>query len=205
MKKISIILSVLLCCVWFAGAQVVGSKDMPVVEKILAGNKGYTSMTADFKQTQHLPFVDDVIASEGKCYYKKPEQMAMVFTDPEGDMMLVDGNRFVLVSAGSRQEVSAASNPRMQGMKQVLNSCMAGDVQNMGAKKITCEETPALYLVKAELAEGNIFEKVEVGYDKKDLSLTLLKTIESDGSYTQYELGRKAFNKAIDAQVFKGK
>ena len=205
MKKINLLAFLLLWSMLSANAQVISSKDLPIVEKIMQGNKSYTSITSAFKQIQHLPFVDDEMVSEGNFYYKKPDQMAMVFTDPEGDMMLVDGNKFVLVSAGSRREVSAASSPKMQGMKLVLSSCMEGNVQKMGAKKITCEETSTLYIVKAELSGENLFEKVEVGYDKKDFSLSFLKTIESDGSYTQYDLSKKAFNKTIDETVFKGK
>lgn len=205
MKKIGILTCLMISCL-LVNAQVVREKDSPVIEKIMQGNRTYTTIVSDFKQTQHLPIIEEDITTGGTFYYKKPEQLAMHYNDPAGDMMLLDGDKFIMVAAGKKREISAKSNPKMQGMKAILSACLQGNALQIGAEKITCEETANQYVVTAELSQGaneSNFFKVVAGYDKKDLSLSVLKTIESDGSYTMYELSKKEFNKSIDDTHFK--
>lgn len=205
MKKIHFLVALLLFC-GFINAQVISDADRQIVQKIIDGNTKYTSFVGDFKQIQHMDFLDEEMVSVGKCYYKKPAQMAMKFTDPENNMMLVDGDKFVLVADGQKREVSAKTNPKMQGLKLVLTSGMQGNALGMGAKKITCKETPKYYVITATLdTENNLFETVTASYDKKDFSLVSLKTSESDDNYTIYELSKKEFNKPIDETIFKVK
>ncbi len=202
MKKISFLLVLLFTCL-IAKAQVISDADRQIVQKIIDGNTKYTSFVADFKQIQYMDFLDEGMVSVGKCYYKKPDRMAMKFTDPEDNMMLVDGDKFVLVADGQKREVSAKTNPKMQGMKLVLTSGMQGNALGMGAKKITCEETSKYYVITATLdTENNLFESVVASYDKKDFSLASLKTVESENNYTIYELSKKEFNKTIDNSIF---
>lgn len=207
MKKVAILTFLFFCCV-FVKAQVVSSADSPTIEKIRQGNTKYTTITSDFKQTQHLSILGEEIVTDGKFYYKKPEQLAMQYNDPAGDMMLLDGDNFIMVSGGKRRTISAGSNPKMQGMKTILSACMQGNALQMGAESITCKETAKYYIITAVIntdSSGSDFDKVEASYDKKDLSLSVLKTIESDGSYTMYELSKKEFNNQIDETIFKGK
>lgn len=48
----------------------------------------------------------------------------------------------------------------------------------------------------------NSITGLELTYSKKDLTLTSLKMIEKDGSFTLYQLGDKTLNKSIDAKTY---
>lgn len=204
MKKINLFLALTLCTICVS-AQVVSKADFPTVEKVMAANVKYNTIVSKFKQTKHIPIMDEDMLSGGNFYYTKPEKLTMRYTDPAGDLMMINDDWFTMVSAGKKRETSGKTNQKMQGMKAILSACLQGNILQMGAEKVTLEETSKHYVFTAIIdrkANKSNFEKVVASYDKNDLSLTLLQTIERDGSYTIYELTDKKFNTAVDANVF---
>lgn len=204
MKRIHLLLLTLVCSL-AVNAQIVSQTDFPVVQKIVSGNSGYNTIVSKFKQTQHLAMMGEDMTSEGDFYYQKPEQLTMRYTDPAGDLMMINGDRFVMVAAGKKRETSGKSNQKMQGMKAILSACLQGNILQMGAEKVTLEETGKHYVFTAIIdkkSNKSNFEKVVASYDKQDFSLSVLQTIERDGSYTIYELSNKKFNTPITPDTF---
>lgn len=204
MRLISFLTCIILSCLYVT-AQTITDADARVLEKIKQENAKYNSITCDFKQVKHLEMLGEDIDSEGKFYYAKPDKLAMRYEDPEGEMMLINGDKFVMVAMGTRREISGQSNAKMQGMKTILAACLEGDVKKVGASKITCKETAKHYVVTAIInpaSNKSDITEVVLNYDKSNLSLSLLKTIEADGSYTIYELINKKFNQPIADSIF---
>ncbi|NDV63746.1 outer membrane lipoprotein carrier protein LolA [Bacteroides sp. 224] len=204
MKRISFLTAILLSSL-LATAQTINHADAQVLEKIKQENIKYNTMTCHFKQVKHLEMLGEDIDSEGKLYYTKPDKLAMRYDDPEGEVMLINGDKLVMVAMGTRREVSAQSNAKMQGMKTILSACLEGDVKKVGASKITCKETTKYYVVTAAInPASNKSDIVEVvlSYDKSTLTLSILKTIEADDSYTIYELTNKKFNQPIADSIY---
>lgn len=204
MKKINLLLVLSFYC-FVAYAQVVSKADFPVVEKVMSGNMQFNTIVSRFKQIKHLPMLGEDVISKGDFYYHKPEQLTMRYTDPAGDLMMINGDRFVMVAAGKKRETSGKTNQKMQGMKAILSACLQGNILQIGAEKVTLEETADQYIFTAIIdrkANKSNFEKVVASYDKKNLSLSVLTTIERDGSYTSYELIEKKFNTSIEGSIF---
>lgn len=203
MKKISLLL-LLVCVNLMVCARTMNEADAQIVEKIKQGNLSCQTITCDFKQIQHLSIMDEEMVSKGKLYYRKPEKLAMHYTDPEGEMMAIDGNKFVMVMMGSRKEVDGKTNPKMQGMKTILSACMKGDISEMGALKVTCKETAKYYVVTAVIDQQTNqsgISEVVVSYDKTNFSVASIKTIEEE-DYTIYELTNKKLNQPVADRVF---
>ena len=193
-------------CWTFSNAQTVSDADSQILEKIKQANIQYTTITSDFQQTKHMSILGTEVSSSGKFYYNKPEQMVMLYDDPVGDLMLINGNLMLMVMAGKRSEANSKSNAKMRGLKNILIFCMEGDVLKIGADKVTCSEIVQYYEIDIEvntkLNKSNI-KKVVVSYDKNDLTPSVLKTIEPDDSYTIYDLSKnKKYNESIDEAVF---
>ena len=201
MKKIVILIPFLFACL-FIHAQTVSDSDRQVMEKIKQANVKYTSIVSDFKQTKHLSFMGEDIVSGGKFYYNKPDRLAMRYDSPEGDLMLIDGGKMVMITAG--KQTSTKSNNRTKEMKTILSSCLQGDIEQMGASKISCEETSKYYVVRAEIERTNKsnINMVVMSYEKTNMSLSVLRLEEPDNSYTVYELTGKELDKPIDQNVF---
>lgn len=204
MKKLSLCTLLLLAGFFYVGAQTVSDKDKKMLEKIKAENAQYKTLSSPFKQTSVISFLGEEMLSKGVCHYSKPEQLAMRYNDPAGDLMLIDGDKFVMIADGKRRESSGKVNPKMQSMKTILSACLEGDLMAMGAKKISCDENARYYVVTATLppSDKSGIEQVVAHYDKKDGTLFLLKTVEPDGSYITYELTDKKLNQPLDGNAF---
>ncbi|MDR1864526.1 MAG: outer membrane lipoprotein carrier protein LolA [Bacteroidales bacterium] len=204
MKKV-IIPVMLLACGMLLHGQTISDADRRTVEKIRQANEKYTVIVSRFRQTRHLSVLANNVLSEGKFYYVKPDRLAMQYENPAGDLMMIDGDRFVMINDGKRRETSAKSNVKMRGMKDILSACLQGDPLRMGAERITCTETPEYCIVTAVIGKksnkSNI-RAVEMTFGKTDLTLSALRTEEKDGSYTVYELTGKEFDTVIDEGIF---
>ncbi|MDL2262716.1 outer membrane lipoprotein carrier protein LolA [Bacteroidales bacterium OttesenSCG-928-I21] len=185
-------------------AQTMSQSDSQLIAKIVEANKKHKTMTSDFKQTQHLSFIGDDIVSSGKFYYNKPDQLVMKYTDPAGNLMLINGDNFVMVILGKVSKSTGKSNSKLREIKAILSGCLEGNMPLFGAKKVTCKETTQYYVVTAVIDETgkSDISKVVLSYDKTDYSLAILQTIEPDDNYTIYEFNNKKFNVTIDGSVF---
>lgn len=203
MKNLSLLAFVLLSSIALK-AQTISDADAATLSKIKQANEKHTSITSTFKQTKHMPVLGEKILSNGSFYYAKPEQLAMRYDDPKGDLMLINNDKATLISSGKKREVSTKSNAKMRGMKSILASFMQGDVMQVGADKIAVKEVGNHIVVTAELGKANKsnISKVIGSYDKNDLTISILRTEEADGTYIIYELVGKQLNKAIDSKVF---
>jgi len=204
MNKFSFLVAMLFACT-FVQAQTIKDADFAILEKINQANIKQASMTSDFDQVKHMSILGEDIKSNGKLYYSKPEKMALWYADPAGDLMLINEDRCIMVASGKKREVSAKANAKMRGMKNILTSSLQGGMLQMGASQITCSETPKFYVVTADI-DGKVnkssIKKVIVHYSKSDLTLSILRTEEADGSYTVYELKNKVMNQPIDEKFF---
>ncbi len=205
MKKIFFTITAFLFGIFILQAKSVNEDDKNILEKIKVHNTSYSSITADFTHIRHMPFLEEDMISHGKFYYDKPEKLSMAYTDPQGDLILINGDKFIMIASGKRNETTT-KNARMRAMKTILSACMEGDIQKVEPTAITCTETPQYYTVTAELATGknnksNIC-KVITYYDKKDYSVSILYTEESDGTFNRYELMNKKLNQSIEEDIF---
>ncbi|MDR1406055.1 MAG: outer membrane lipoprotein carrier protein LolA [Prevotellaceae bacterium] len=206
MKQIFTLLFVTIACMAMH-AQVSSDADRRIVQAIKQSNSAYHTITSSFQQTRHLSMLGENTTSGGRFYYRKPEQLAMKYTQPEGDLLLINGNQFVMVAAGKEKKLSSKS-AKMEGMKIILSACLQGDAEQMGAEKIACSENTNYYMVIADI-NGKLnrsgISRVIASYAKTDGTLATLQTIEADGSYTLYELTDKKFNQPIEEEIFSNK
>jgi outer membrane lipoprotein-sorting protein len=204
MKKIWIALC--FCSTFsFVHGQTISSSDNELVEKIRQANVSHTAFSSKFKQTKHIVILGKDILSSGMFYYKKPDRLALRYDNPAGDLLLINGDQCVMVSAGKRSEVSAKANAKVNGLKTILSACLQGDIKQTGASRITCKETSRYYIITAEMdtkTNKSTISKLVLHFEKADLTLSILRTEEPDGSYTTYELLTKEFDKPISENLF---
>jgi len=85
--------------------------------EMAAYEKGFTavqqttrSFKADLRQTLHLQGVAQPIVSQGKLYYETPDRLAIRFSQPAGEWMLVNGTQVAIQKQGKplqRRDLSA--------------------------------------------------------------------------------------------------
>ena len=192
-----LVLAILLCSTLVTNAQT-----GEIIEKISTANLKVTSITAGFNQVRRIAFMEGDVKSSGSFYYAKPDKLAMKYTKPEDDLMLLSGDEFVMIADGKYSKRPIKQNSNVSQIQNILSSCLQGDLKKMNTSELKQMENDTQYVITAKLSDKSAIEQVIVSYDKKDMVLSSLQTIESDGSYTLYILEGKKLNTAIDQSVF---
>ena len=197
MKRLLFITIAVLCSINSFAQSNINDNDKVILEKIKQENLKYNSITCSFKQTKHISILGEDILSDGLFYYEKPDKLSMQYTNPQGDLMSIEGDKFVMVSSGKRSETTSKSNAKMRGMKEILSACLQGDILQIDAAGITCSEDSKYYIITAEINKktnkSNI-SKATAYYEKSNMAVSVLRTEEQDGSYIVYELVDKKYN-----------
>ncbi|MDR2287032.1 MAG: outer membrane lipoprotein carrier protein LolA [Prevotellaceae bacterium] len=204
MKKV--LISIFLCSCISANAQndstgIVGS----IIDKIRQANLRCTSIISNFVQVKHLSFMNEDISSHGKFFYSKPDRLSMKYEEPAGDLMLINKDQLVTIAAGKYSKASTKTSSRARTMRNILSSCLQGDISMIDGVTLSSEETDNGYVITAKLKKKakSAINKIVLQYDKLNLTLSTLKMEESDGSYTLYTLVDKTLNEPVGDEVFK--
>lgn len=207
MKKIAIIFAIMACCV-AVNAQQLKKIDAAdgFAEKLAALSARIETITCSFVQTKHMSVIAGDVVSPGKFYYRRPGNICLEFLEPAGDMIVMDGRRFKIVAMGKKNVVDMESNPMLRQMTAVLEACMTGDVEKMGAdSSIEYFEGADIYevvIVPKNRRAKNYIKAITLTFDKKDMSLSRLRMDEHSGDYTEYRFSDKRFNTAVDSSKF---
>jgi outer membrane lipoprotein-sorting protein len=181
--------------------------DIQILDKIKSGNIKYTSYISDFKKTVHDDMMMEDVVSSGKFYYgKKTAQMAMEYTNPAGDLMIVNGENLMMRAAGKERKATVKQSPKMKGIKTILFAAIDGNARPMEATKISCKTTDNSYVVTAVVdnkLNKSGMTKVVMTYDKTSMLLTKLVTYEMSGIYETYDLKNIKSNQPIKSELFK--
>ncbi|MDR0725964.1 MAG: outer membrane lipoprotein carrier protein LolA [Prevotellaceae bacterium] len=201
MKKI--LICIFLCSYLAVDAQ--DSSADSIVKKIKQANLQYSSITSDFVQVKHVSFMNEDVSSNGKFFYNKPDRLLMQYEQPAGDIMLINKDQLVMIAVGKYSKASTRSSSKARTIRSILSSCLQGDVSLIDGVTLSSEETDDGYVVTAQLKKKtrNNVKKVVLTYDKTDLTLSVMRMEESDGSYTVYTLFNKVLNQPIGDEVFK--
>lgn len=203
MKKLCLFTFALLSCIAI-NAQTVSNADAATLARIKQANEKHSSITSSFKQTKNMPVLGEKILSNGTFYYNKPEQLAMIYNDPKGDLLIISNDKMVMVSSGKRRDASTKSNAKTRGMKNILASFIQGNIMQAGADKIVTQEKDDYIIVTVNIGKANKsnIKKVVASYHKSDLTIASIRTEDSDNVTNDYELIGKRLNQPIDQAVF---
>lgn len=86
-----------------------------------------------FIQTKTIKASGRTFVSKGSLSYKAPDQMSMIFSDPDGDYLIIDGPYMRSDLNGTAVDVDTSRNAQMRNMKNTLLNCIAGKVDKVAA------------------------------------------------------------------------
>ncbi len=179
------------------------------IEHLLKEKSAQTeTISCHFRQTKKMSVLAKPVISEGTFYYKKENKICMAYSDPAGDMLLMNDDKFLIVTNGKKNIADAGRNPGLKALRQMLAACMSGNVQDLvlgGKNTITYDLNNGLYVITIGLdkkkTRGTI-KSIVLSFDPSDLSLSELLMEEFSGDYTRYEFSDKKFNVGIDDNLF---
>lgn len=167
-------------------------------------NEQVTSIKCDFTQTRMVSVLANEVKKDGEFYFQKPNNMLLAFND--GDFIKMTDEWFEMKTGENVTATKVTSNPMLKNLNSILSACVVGDFDKMTKGfSIDFEESSQEWIVILKPQGGKAAAKIsriEIRFDKNDMSLNLLKMDEKSGDYTVYSFTNKQFNIDIDSQLF---
>ncbi len=201
MKQI-ILIFILSTFTTLASAQTINSFESKI-ESFSSQNK---TIKCDFVQTKKVKKVKDIITSQGEFFYDNSGLMALIYSEPKGDKVVINGANFKVVTAGKTIEGASKENPMMEQICNMLQASMSGDVTKLGRGwQTTITDNTVQYevvLKPLDRRTKKYIESLVMVFRKSDMTLDELRMNDSMGGYTLYEFQNKVINGVIDPVKF---
>jgi outer membrane lipoprotein carrier protein len=165
--------------------------------------EGVRSIQADFQQELRNPLLGQTTRSRGTLYQRQPDRFLMQFSDPEGDVIVSDGQYFWLYypSVDARQVIRAPRGP--QGMD--MHSQFIGDpvsrfqATSHGRESVGGREAHVLTLVPREPLG---YRSLKVWVDTRDHLVRRFELTEETGNVRRFELSNVQANPSLPDRLF---
>lgn len=184
------------------------------LRKVAERYKDANTFTATVRQTRHNAALTKDAVTNGRFYYKKPDNQSMVFKDTK-EMLLATGNTFVMVKKGKKYRAKAnakGSNP-FEILREVFRNLLSTNdnaaLANMADVKLekkgnnTCTITIVPTAAKGSKAKRKtMFTSCVATVNLKTSELRSLRINEQRGNYTRYDFSNYAINAEVSNSVF---
>ena len=147
-------------------------------------------LSATFVQKKTIKATHKVIPGEGTVTFTAPDQLKMNYAVPEGEYLIIDGNKLESCVKGKVVTFDTAKNPRMRKMRNTLLNCITGDYEK------AAEENDAALVVEqkgdvktvsmmARKPQPTGYARITLDYNKKGLPVRMVLD-EFTGIETEY-------------------
>lgn len=164
------------------------------------------TIVALFSQIKGVPGIKKQVESRGDFYYDNSGDMAMVYSTPKGDKVVMNGKDFTIIIGGKTISTNASSNPMMAQISYMMQASMSGDIAKLGRGwELKIEKLEGQYKVSIAPTERRIKKYISAMtmlFDERSMTLDLLRIDESRGGFTAYSFTSKEVNREIDPIVF---
>lgn len=167
-------------------------------------NAKIESIESDFTQEYHLEIMEEPIVSTGKFYYKKVGLMKWDQLTPTPYYFIVNGNKVVKFDGKKRKELSI-NNPQVSYFKNFIMGTVDGTLfesKQFESEFYKLDNRIKVILTPTERQLKKRIERIELLFNKKELSLNGLTIIESGGDKMIIAFSNQAFNTITDNAIF---
>ena len=168
-------------------------KKLLVFALLLCGlTAGAQSFEGTFTQAKTIKVSGRVVKSEGNISYTAPDQLAMLYTNPDGDYFIIDGPYLRMDLRGVALDVNTDNNKTVKSQRNAIIYSIAGRYDEIAEEMdADCTVTPrgggkhVSIKVRKTLPKG--YSGLELDYDKSG-QLTRMVLEEFGGISTEYIL-----------------
>ena len=153
---------------------------------------GAQSFEGTFTQAKTIKVSGRVVKSEGNISYTAPDQLAMLYTNPDGDYFIIDGPYLRMDLRGVALDVNTDNNKTVKSQRNAIIYSVAGKYEEIAEEMdADCTVTPrgggkhVSIKVRKTLPKG--YSGLELDYDKSG-QLTRMVLEEFGGISTEYIL-----------------
>lgn len=207
MKKLMILISAFLAAALSVNAAGMSEQTKEVLTKIEKANETLTTITSPVTETRTLPNGKNFV-SEGTFYFTSPDLIAIRYTNPAGDYLVVNATEIAQKrKQGKTFRFDLAKNQTMQSLSNTLLWCISGKLISLAEANnasVTVSEANGVINVvfKAEGASGRDFKKIELSYDAATKRIKTMALTDKNNIVTKYTLTKPQYGSAIPASTF---
>lgn len=178
-----------------------------VLRRAAAAYEDVTSMQASFVMHFNNPLLRQQTTSRGMLYQQRPDRIALRFTDPDGDIILSDGQNFYIYqpSIDARQATQTPAAPGGGGGVDLQAQFVGNPTERFrytleGRENVGDRPADVMMLVPRTRAE---YRSLKVWFDTRDSLARRFEITEHNGSVRRFDLSGLRTNTAVPADVFR--
>lgn len=166
------------------------------------------TISCDFTQIKKVKNIRQPIENRGQFFYDNSGLMALIYSQPKGDKVVMNGELFTVVANGKKFTSGASStNPMMAQISFMMQACMSGNVSKLGRGwDMNIAKNKGSYQVVLTPTDRRVKKYISgmvMLFDNENITLNQLRIEESAGGYTEYRFVNKKLNQKIDSSYFK--
>ncbi len=177
-----------------------------ILARVEAAYDDVRSLQADFVQRLTVPLLGSTQQSRGKFYQRRPDRIALRFTDPAGDLLVGDGEHFWMYypSSDPKQVVRASMNAGTEQVdlqRQFLDNASERYVVTLSGEE-SVDGRPADVLTLVPRGESP-YQRIRVWVDRRDALVRRFEITEDNDSVRRLEFRNLELNGTIPNSVFR--
>jgi outer membrane lipoprotein-sorting protein len=164
------------------------------------------TISSDFVQEKNLVVLSEKIISKGQFYFKKENNIRWEYTDPYKYLIIISNDKLYTRDEKNQKQFDIQSNQMFREINRFITGCIQGDIlKNDKDYSIEYFENNDYYFVKliprAEKMR-QMLNEIDIWFDKRDLTISGLKMVESGEDYTKIDFINKRLNLEIPLEKF---
>lgn len=207
MKKIAFSILAFLAVAFSVSAAQISDQAKAVLSSIEKANKSITTITSPVTETRTFPNGKNFV-SKGNFYFQNPNLLAIKYTNPEGDYLVVNAEEIAQKKKqGKTFRLSLKKNQTMQDLSSTLLWCISGKLiklaESNNASVTTSQANGIITVVfKAQVQSGRDFKMIELTYDKASMRLKTMAMTDKNNIVTKYTMDKPQYGTNIDSSIF---
>ena len=187
--------------------QMIPMADIPGFKsKLEEMSKAVQSISCDFVQEKSLVVLSEKIISKGVFFFRKENNIRWEYIQPYRYLIIISNGQLFTRDDRNQKLYDIESNKMFGEMNRFISGCIQGDILR-NEKDYATEyfENSSHYLVKLVPRSEKMKEmlnEVQIWFDKKDLTVSGLKMVESGQDYTKIDFINKKLNTDIPLEKF---
>jgi len=187
--------------------QVKPMSDIPGFKsKLEEMSKAVLSISCDFVQEKSLVVLSEKIISKGVFFFRKENNIRWEYIQPYRYLIIISNGQLYTRDDRNQKVYDIESNRMFGEMNKFISGCIQGDILRNDVDYATeYFENSSYYFVKLvprdEKMRAMLYE-VHIWFDKKDLTVSALKMVESGQDYTKIDFINKKLNTDIPLEKF---
>ena len=157
---------------------------------LLGLSAGAQDLSCTFTQKKTLKAVHKVIPGSGTVTFTAPDQLSMMYDEPQGEYLIIDGNQFKNAVKGKAITVDTSKNAYMRNLRNTLLNCITGNYEAAAKENdanLVVEEKGGIktvtILARKQAVKG--YSRIIMDYDKKGRPVRMVLD-EFTGIETEY-------------------